>query len=391
MNRHILTGPVRTSAQDPEFPITQLNQLAARALSPGINDPGTAVSCIDSFSLALAQIVDRDLPVMSSTTARARAGSRATAGRSLYTSTWCICATWRRNSNTAGRVWAWNHRCYGVGEMVRRLLDNLRQCVHERSPLLKSDSSSMDKAPEPGQSEATPTASPPQGDQLDLLSCQAQLASDARSASLRALSGRLAHQIRNPLAAVRAACSGLRAEIQDADQRETLDLTLVEIDRMLGFVKATVQTIPDASEKPEPLDVGAETADVVEILRASHTTGTQFRVIRQTAPYCSLPRHSLRAAVYSILDHLAEVADVDAVDVDIISDDGRVQVRFSVVGGMSSNAALATGMMSPTGWVQPVGLLVAERFARDHGGCMLHANNGENIQTFTLDLPCSHE
>ena len=48
--------------QDPEYPITQLNQLAARALSPGINDPGTAISCVDAFSLALAQIIDRDMP-----------------------------------------------------------------------------------------------------------------------------------------------------------------------------------------------------------------------------------------------------------------------------------------------------------------------------------------
>jgi uncharacterized membrane protein len=59
---HIVTGPVRTSTQDPEFPVTQLSQLAARALSPGINDPGTAISCVDSFCLALAQIIDRDLP-----------------------------------------------------------------------------------------------------------------------------------------------------------------------------------------------------------------------------------------------------------------------------------------------------------------------------------------
>jgi len=62
LNRHVITGPVRTSVQDPEYPITQLNQLAARALSPGINDPGTAISCVDSFTLALSQIVDRDLP-----------------------------------------------------------------------------------------------------------------------------------------------------------------------------------------------------------------------------------------------------------------------------------------------------------------------------------------
>ena len=62
LNTYIVTGPVRTAVQDPEFPITQLNQIAARALSPGINDPGTAVSCVDSFCQALAEIIDRDWP-----------------------------------------------------------------------------------------------------------------------------------------------------------------------------------------------------------------------------------------------------------------------------------------------------------------------------------------
>ena len=58
----IHTGPMRTPVQDPEYPITQLNQLVARALSPGINDPGTAVTCIDWFSMAAARIIDCDLP-----------------------------------------------------------------------------------------------------------------------------------------------------------------------------------------------------------------------------------------------------------------------------------------------------------------------------------------
>lgn len=58
----VRTGDIRTPVQDPEYPITQLNQLTARALSPGINDPGTAITAIDWFTLAVAQIVDRDLP-----------------------------------------------------------------------------------------------------------------------------------------------------------------------------------------------------------------------------------------------------------------------------------------------------------------------------------------
>ena len=62
LDRRIVIGPARTSIEDPEYPITQLNQVAARALSPGINDPGTAISCVDAFSLALAGVVDREFP-----------------------------------------------------------------------------------------------------------------------------------------------------------------------------------------------------------------------------------------------------------------------------------------------------------------------------------------
>ena len=55
-------GLERSFDQDPRFCLQVLTEIASRALSPGINDPGTAISCIDSFCLALAGILDRDLP-----------------------------------------------------------------------------------------------------------------------------------------------------------------------------------------------------------------------------------------------------------------------------------------------------------------------------------------
>lgn len=58
----VVLGPIRTPIQDPEFPITQVQQIAARALSTGINDPGTAITCIDWLTLSLAEVVDADLP-----------------------------------------------------------------------------------------------------------------------------------------------------------------------------------------------------------------------------------------------------------------------------------------------------------------------------------------
>ncbi len=54
-----LLGPKRTAAQDVMFLSRELTEIAARALSPGVNDPFTAMSCMDWLSSALAVMAVR--------------------------------------------------------------------------------------------------------------------------------------------------------------------------------------------------------------------------------------------------------------------------------------------------------------------------------------------
>lgn len=54
-------GSTRTRAQDLEYLIDELVEIAVRALSPGINDPFTAVTCIHWLGAALASLAGRDL------------------------------------------------------------------------------------------------------------------------------------------------------------------------------------------------------------------------------------------------------------------------------------------------------------------------------------------
>jgi uncharacterized membrane protein len=56
-----LTGR-RTKAADPVFIINQLSEIAQRALSPGINDPFTAMNCCDRLAASLARIGPRTIP-----------------------------------------------------------------------------------------------------------------------------------------------------------------------------------------------------------------------------------------------------------------------------------------------------------------------------------------
>jgi len=55
-------GAVRTPQQDPYFLFDQLLEVAVRALSPGINDPFTAISCIDRMAESLNLLARRRLP-----------------------------------------------------------------------------------------------------------------------------------------------------------------------------------------------------------------------------------------------------------------------------------------------------------------------------------------
>ena len=55
-------GPMRTLQQDVEFGVIQIVDIALRAISPAVNDPSTAISCIDQLTRILIRWMDRMPP-----------------------------------------------------------------------------------------------------------------------------------------------------------------------------------------------------------------------------------------------------------------------------------------------------------------------------------------
>ena len=64
VNNHFITGDKRTQEQDMEFLVNELVEIAARALSPGVNDPFTAISCINHLGIFLSDLAQRIFPPM---------------------------------------------------------------------------------------------------------------------------------------------------------------------------------------------------------------------------------------------------------------------------------------------------------------------------------------
>ena len=62
IGRFIVSGHGRTPDQDLEFAIRHLVEVAVRALSPGVNDPFTALAVIDRLRGGLARLMVRQMP-----------------------------------------------------------------------------------------------------------------------------------------------------------------------------------------------------------------------------------------------------------------------------------------------------------------------------------------
>jgi uncharacterized membrane protein len=62
VNELFITGHKRSQEQDLEFLIDELVEIAARALSPGVNDPFTAISCINHLGVSLCDLAQRAFP-----------------------------------------------------------------------------------------------------------------------------------------------------------------------------------------------------------------------------------------------------------------------------------------------------------------------------------------
>jgi uncharacterized membrane protein len=55
-------GPSRTLQQDVEFGVLQIVDIALKAISPAVNDPSTAISCVDQLSRVLIRFASREGP-----------------------------------------------------------------------------------------------------------------------------------------------------------------------------------------------------------------------------------------------------------------------------------------------------------------------------------------
>lgn len=135
LTRAVLLAPERLMRQDPGYGLRQLVDIAERALSPGINDPSTAVQCLDRIHDLLRRMGTRRLPERRQCDEDGRV--RVLVG-------W---PSWADLVHLAlDEIRHWGANSLQVDRRIRLLVDDLHTAVpvHRRSVLLELPDAALD-------------------------------------------------------------------------------------------------------------------------------------------------------------------------------------------------------------------------------------------------------
>lgn len=223
----------------------------------------------------------------------------------------------------------------------------------------------------------------------------------AHLATLGRLSAQMAHDIRNPLAAIHGAAQYLDTERERGgkleEHRELLDLILEQTARLERVVR-DYQRLGRAEPVREPADVGKLVRGVVEGARVAERAGKEIEVIAgvEEMPECPLDADLVAAALENLVRNAIEAMERGKIVVraERRFEAGRDSLRLTVIDdgpGMDARTreqaeeAFFTTKATGTG----LGLAFVRRVAEAHGGRLIIESALGRGTTVALVLPWS--
>jgi len=210
-------------------------------------------------------------------------------------------------------------------------------------------------------------------DLTDLRHAEEQLRTVDHLASLGRFSAQLAHEIRNPLAAMRGAAQMLNDEGASRTAAERLTRILIrEADRLSELVEDFLRFARPPPPKLEPLDLGRLISETVEMLRVDPLArGVTLEVAASPVLGHGDPAQLQQVVINLVRNALAAVGPGGHVKVVAEEHDGRPEIRVWDSAGKISPSDL-TRIFEPFYSTRPggtgLGLSTAYTIVRSHGG-----------------------
>jgi two-component system sensor histidine kinase PilS (NtrC family) len=221
---------------------------------------------------------------------------------------------------------------------------------------------------------------------------EARMRAADRLASLGRMAANIAHEIRNPLAALSGAVEVMAAGAADDARERLAQIVVNETGRLNGIIRDFLEYARPAPLSRTPVNVAAAADEVLLLLEHQVGPGT-LKVVREFPPALtwSVDRQQFRQALWNLcLNAVQAMPDGGELRVTMAIVGRRLVVRVNDTGeGIAASDAghIFEPFFSTKSGGSGLGLALVHRIAQDHGGEIDVQSRPGVGSTFTLTLP----
>ena len=226
-----------------------------------------------------------------------------------------------------------------------------------------------------------------------LMRLQRTLANAEKLAVVGEIAAGIAHELRNPLAGIRAALDNLRLEMHQADHQARLSLVLAELKRMTALLNHLLEQTGVAPEIPVEVHIANAVDEVAQLAKFQlpETISIEQKIDRDLS--VTLPEDRFRQAMLNLILNSAQVIGKQAGEIEIIArrTEDHVEISITDSGPGFPGEVLESGPLpffSQRERGTGLGLATVRRLARDLGGRLIIANVKPHGARVTLEFPC---
>jgi len=233
-------------------------------------------------------------------------------------------------------------------------------------------------------------------DLTDLRALESELRRVDHLASLGTLAAQLAHEIQNPLAAMRGSAQLLGGEVRDGSSSQRLSTILVrESDRLTKLVEEFLQFARPPAPVTRLESLGKIAAEAMEMLRADPLSAGINVELRTAEAPAHVDADQIRQILLNLIRNaLAAVGRAGKVRVSVAQFGAECQIRVWDSGGRIPESDLGrifdpfyTTQKGGTG----LGLSITHSLVRAHGGKIQVTSSPEHGTEFLVSLPAARE
>jgi signal transduction histidine kinase len=131
-----------------------------------------------------------------------------------------------------------------------------------------------------------------------------------RLAALGSMAAGLAHEVKNPLGAIKGAAQLLEEAPGDASTREFLSIILEETDRLNRVVGSFLDYARPRSGNPAPIDINAAVKRTVQILSSQQSTDVDLQVeLSSSLPLAKIDAEQFRQVLINLVQNAIQAMD----------------------------------------------------------------------------------